>query len=695
MLFSDKNSSTYHCRFLMRKGLYFAGHYSRLPINGMNAAKEAGAWERHSVIGRGRAMEQEIDVGKVWPGWKAVELIGSGSFGNVYKIVKEDFGHTYVSALKVMTIPQNQAEVVSVRNEGLDEKSVTSYFYSMVEDIVKECMLMSKLQGNSNIVSYDDHVVVPHEDGIGWDIYIRMEYLTPLCEQIRKCPMGQREVAKLGIDICRALEACGKYNIIHRDIKPENIFLSDMGHYKLGDFGVARQLERNSAGLTKTGTVTYMAPEVYFGREYNASVDLYSLGIVLYRFLNDSRTPFLPPAPEQITFEDREKATQKRFDGEEMPPPCKADGVLAKIVQKACAFDPKMRYRDAAEMRKELEEALMAYPEPDMRLKNGLKENEAEEEQTEARPADGTVVLLLQGKAFHKRQKKWEEKREPEEKETSDSGPKDAAEDVTDIEEEKQADAEECKGRPKNRKLLMVIGGTAAACFLFTALFFLNSNKDAAQDVTANAPDTQSMAVESELPEVLEVKAPDLIGLTKEQAEETLKKANFIAKEGKSKYSDTVSAGIVLSQRPKKNKMLPEGSVITYVISLGPKQAKVPKVTGLSLTEAQKALEAAGLSVRYEEAYHEEAQEGIVISQSMEEGSMADWNTEVHLAVSKGPAPQEDPEPSSGSRGQETPAASNQDQPPVQAPEQQPEAPPQAPVQAPEAPPEADWNWME
>ena len=99
-------------------------------------------------------MDQEIDIEKIWRGWKIVELIGTGSYGKVYKIIKEDFGHTYVSALKVMTIPTNQAEVVSVRNEGMDEKSVTSYFYSMVEDIVKECALMSKLQGNSNIVSY-------------------------------------------------------------------------------------------------------------------------------------------------------------------------------------------------------------------------------------------------------------------------------------------------------------------------------------------------------------------------------------------------------------------------------------------------------------------------------------------------------------------------------------------------------------
>ena len=168
-------------------------------------------------------LQQELD--KLWGGWKVDKLLGEGSFGKVYRIEREEFGHLYEAALKVITIPQNQSEVKSILNDGMDEKSVTMYFKSIVEDIVEEFVLMSKLKGNTNIVSYEDHAVIPHEEGIGWNIYIRMELLTPLFDYIKNHQLSIRDVICLGIDMCNALEICQRYNIIHRDIKPENIFI--------------------------------------------------------------------------------------------------------------------------------------------------------------------------------------------------------------------------------------------------------------------------------------------------------------------------------------------------------------------------------------------------------------------------------------------------------------------------------------
>ncbi|MDO4555869.1 MAG: serine/threonine-protein kinase, partial [Lachnospiraceae bacterium] len=290
-------------------------------------------------------MQKELN--SIWGGWVIKELLGEGSFGKVYRIEREDFGHLYEAALKVISIPKTQAEVKSVLNDGMDEKSVTMYFRSIVEDIVEEFVLMSKLKGNTNIVSYEDHAVVPHENEIGWNIYIRMELLTPLFDYLRENTLSVRDVIRLGIDMCQALEVCQKFNIIHRDIKPENIFVSNLGKFKLGDFGIARQLEKTSSGLSKKGTYTYMAPEVYKGDTYNSSVDIYSLGIVLYRFLNNNRAPFLPAYPNPIRYADKEKANVLRMGGTEMPVPCNAKGRLAEIVLKACAYNPKERYESA------------------------------------------------------------------------------------------------------------------------------------------------------------------------------------------------------------------------------------------------------------------------------------------------------------------------------------------------------------
>lgn len=291
-----------------------------------------------------------------WGSWKIKRLIGEGSFGKVFEIEREDFGRTYRAAMKAITIPQSDSELKSVLSDGMDVKSATNYYKSFVEEVVDEFVLMADLKGNSNIVSYEDHMVVEHPDHIGWDIFIRMELLTPLLDYTStERPMEQQEVVKLGIDMCKALEFCQKRNIIHRDIKPENIFISPSGDYKLGDFGIARTVEKTTSGLSRKGTYTYMAPEVYKGEKYGSSVDIYSLGIVLYRLLNYNRAPFLPAFPDPITYSDRETSVTRRISGEPIPMPAQAQNRLGEIILKACEYKPENRYRSPEELRLELE----------------------------------------------------------------------------------------------------------------------------------------------------------------------------------------------------------------------------------------------------------------------------------------------------------------------------------------------------
>ncbi len=295
---------------------------------------------------------------KVFTNWTVKELLGKGAFGKVYRIEREEFGTVYQAAMKKIVIPQSQEDVEDAINEGMDEQSVTSYFRSFVEEIVSEFKLMAQLKGHTNIVSYEDHMVIPHEDGIGWDILIRMELLKSLKSVTSERNMTEAEVVRLGIDMCNALELCGKMNIIHRDIKPENMFVTSLGEYKLGDFGIARTAEKTMSNLSKKGTYTYMAPEVYKGEAYNATVDIYSLGIVMYRFMNYNRAPFLPPYPQPISFSDREASMTRRISEEPMPAPACGSKGLKKIILKACAYRASERYQSPAEMRSELEKLL-------------------------------------------------------------------------------------------------------------------------------------------------------------------------------------------------------------------------------------------------------------------------------------------------------------------------------------------------
>lgn len=236
----------------------------------------------------------------------------------------------------------------------MDDISITEYYRGLVNEFVQEIALMSKLKGNKNIVSYEDYSVNEKSDSIGWDIFIRMELLTDLPSHIRSKSLSEQDIMTMAIDICSALEICHSQRIIHRDIKPDNIFISHSGDYKIGDFGVARTIEKTMDGLSKKGTYTYMAPEVYKGEAYGPSVDLYSLGIVLYKLTNNNREPFLPPHPQLIRYTDKTGALSRRLSGEPIPAPANASANFSAIILKACNYEKRNRYYVASQMKADL-----------------------------------------------------------------------------------------------------------------------------------------------------------------------------------------------------------------------------------------------------------------------------------------------------------------------------------------------------
>lgn len=299
-------------------------------------------------------MTNEI-LSNVWPEWEIVgDPIGRGTYGVVYKAVRHDHGVDSEAAVKVISIPQDESELDSLRAEGLTESASRTYLEGIVKDFVNEIRLMQSFKGTQNIVSVEDYKVVEKTDRIGWDVYIRMELLTPFNRYISDRALTEEEVIKLGIDICSALELCAEKNIIHRDIKPENIFVNAFGAYKLGDFGVARSLENVTRSLTMAGTYNYMAPEVEKGLRYDATVDVYSLGLVLYRLLNRNRLPFLDTEKQILNPNERAAAARRRMRGETLPAPCDASPAMSEIILCACAYEPERRFTSATAMKKAL-----------------------------------------------------------------------------------------------------------------------------------------------------------------------------------------------------------------------------------------------------------------------------------------------------------------------------------------------------
>lgn len=272
----------------------------------------------------------------LWENWKYTgKLLGEGGMSSVFEIKSDGTGE--ICALKVVTVKALSGDLLKVPSSSKNEIKI-----------------LISLANCPNIVRYLDHTERKVLDDSGniaaIDILIRMEKLKPLSEGT---PLTDDQIVLLAKNMCNALVSAAKKGIIHRDIKPQNIFVDENGVYKLGDFGVAKIVSDVSYHYTKEiGTFAYAAPEVFnkTGAEvYDDASDIYSLGLVLYTFLNNGYLPFVDKG---IPIRE---AVNRRLGGEAFPAPSRGDSRLKSIVMRACDFDPKRRFQSAKEMLNEIE----------------------------------------------------------------------------------------------------------------------------------------------------------------------------------------------------------------------------------------------------------------------------------------------------------------------------------------------------
>lgn len=302
-------------------------------------------------------MEETIHLPAAWAGWRITEWIGAGSYGDVYEAEcdqPDGFGQKQRAAVKIIRIPQSEAEAAALAHEMPDPAVRSHYLEDLTGHLLTEMWTMASLKDQPNAVAYQDCCVDRSDDGLSRTIFLRMELLTPFEEYRIDHEMTVSEVIRLGLSMCTILSHCEQHGILHRDIKPENIMVSANGTYKLGDFGLARQRSEGSGSLSIKGSFSYMSPEVYHGRPYDARADQYSLGLVLYRLLNRNRDPFTDPDAGLVYYKDREESLQKRMRGEPLPPPADASPDLARVIARACAFRPEDRYEHISDLQHDL-----------------------------------------------------------------------------------------------------------------------------------------------------------------------------------------------------------------------------------------------------------------------------------------------------------------------------------------------------
>ncbi|HEX8222080.1 MAG TPA: protein kinase, partial [Chloroflexia bacterium] len=201
--------------------------------------------------------------------------------------------------------------------------------------------------------------------------YISMRYVqgTTLREILQdNGPLPVETAVNIVVPVARALHYAHKNGVIHRDVKPGNILVEPDGSVMLSDFGIARAAGAAQAGLTATGlvmgTADYLSPEQISGRPAEPRSDIYSLGVVLYELLTGV-TPFSGENTASVLYRQVH----------DTPPPLRSMNPrlpqeLQPIIDRALAKNPSLRYSDALDLARDLEEVARWLPQGGPWLKN-------------------------------------------------------------------------------------------------------------------------------------------------------------------------------------------------------------------------------------------------------------------------------------------------------------------------------------
>ena len=387
---------------------------------------------------------------------------------------------------------------------------------------------------------------VGEEDG---NYYIVMEYIEgKTLKQLlqKRGALTLNEVIDIMTQLTDGLAHAHEAYIIHRDIKPQNIMIEDNGLVKITDFGIAMAL--NSTQLTQTnsvmGSVHYLPPEQANGKGSTVKSDIYSLGILMYELLTGS-VPFKGDTAVEIALKHmKEKIPSIRKQNPTIPQS------VENIVLKATAKNPKNRYDNVRDMYKDLQTALQR--DNEKRLVYEYPENDLEE--TKVIPQVTKEVKQVIDKPT--------------------------------VKEEDSEDNSVLKEKDEKNKLPIILAVVLLGTLIVLAgVYLLITSKD-----------------------VKEVKVPNVVGLTTEEAIKKIKEKG-LEYTTKSEESTTVEEGKVIRTEPKAGSTRTKKSTITIVESSGKEYVVLEDYTGQNYYEIKGKLEAKGIKVEMKTKSVENASE--------------------------------------------------------------------------------------
>jgi serine/threonine-protein kinase len=255
-----------------------------------------------------------------------IERIGRGTFGDVYRA--RDSSLDRPVALKLLRRPEWNARTLE-------------------SAVIEEGRLLARVRHSNVVTVYGAERI----DGV---VGLWMEFIDghTLEEDLReRGPLPSREVAAIGVDLCRALYAMHEAGLVHRDVKAQNVMRDRSGRLVVTDLGAGHELVlAEEASPELAGTPLYLAPELLNGQPASPATDVYSAGVLLYHLATGSfpvRAATIPALREAHARGAVPTRTARR----------EISVALAAIIDQAIATDPSARYATAAE----LERALAAW----------------------------------------------------------------------------------------------------------------------------------------------------------------------------------------------------------------------------------------------------------------------------------------------------------------------------------------------
>ena len=527
-------------------------------------------------------LKEGIFLGKRY---EILERIGSGGMADVYK--GKDHKLNRFVAVKVLKSDYRSDEV-------------------FIQKFLSEAQAAAGLM-HPNVVNVYD---VGQDRGLYYMVMELVEGISLKDYIEKKGQLSAKETISISIQMVTGIQAAHNQHIIHRDIKPQNIIISKDGKVKVTDFGIARATtSTNTISTNVMGSVHYTSPEQARGGIVDEKSDIYSAGITMYEMIT-GHVPF--DGDSTVAVAIKHLREEIKSPSEEVPDiPYSLECIIMKCTQK----NTTMRYQNCQELINDLKRSLV---DPNGNFVNipGYVGGDA-------------TVVMSEDELRRVQDQSYDQDDYDDDDYDNDYDDDDYDDRAYDSRQRRDGKNGRKNGvDPNTRKIMKILLVVAIAVFAIGTIFVIGQ---AAGMFKSNPKVTDEKGK-------AQVTVPDILGMTVEEATETLNKKGLGLSIAERAYSDKYEKGEIMEQKTAANKKVDKNTEIQVVVSNGEEilTVAVPDVSGQSESAAQKTLEDANLVVDSESKYDDHIEAGKVISTDPAAGMEVEEGTHVKMYVSMG-----------------------------------------------------------